>query len=385
MNTETIKSLNFIIERDNKDTTYKFALLRSVIETVQYFDHLRREKDNKVIFPLGLLIEKWILYYYPLIENNIPQKHGENKSYLSKTLAFKYDLEKLVNYYKNKGGISVFYSDYKNGNLPEEIKYEFLKLVKKLKSTITEMPMRYLGKSYYQKEYSIFSFNKDSRNIRKSDIGNLKIDREFLIKNFGTFSFPKELYIAFIYFGSFLNGTESIIYKWAEFSAKLDESRTLNVEKVLESLLISPENEREVELSKRIYKELIKKNGKIECVWSKNAVTDKTLNVDHVLPFSIWQNNDLWNLLPAHKEVNQKKKDKIPSPELIKVRSDLITYYWKIVYSVCKDRFEKEIYTSLIGLDKNLKGKNLFDTGIKYLSDKALYLIDVRGYEPWNP
>jgi len=384
MNLETVKSINYIIERDSKDTTYKFALLRSVIEIVQYFDHLKIEEDKKVIFPLGLLIEKWILYYYPLIENNIPQKHGENRSYSSKSLAFKPYLKKLVDYYKDKGGISVFYSDYKNGNLPEEIKYTFIQLVKKLKSTITEMPMRYLGRSYYQKEYSIFNFNKDASKICTKDIEKIKIDREFLIKNFGTFSFSKELYAVFIYFGSFLNGTESIIYRWAEFSAKLDETKKLNIEKVLESLLISPENERDVDLSKKIYKELIKKKGRIECVWSKKVITDKTLNIDHVLPFSIWQNNDLWNLLPAHREINLNKKDKIPSPELIKGRSKQIKYYWRIVHSVCKNRFEKEIYTSLIGLDKNLKGKKFFDVCIKSLSDKARYLIDVRGYEPWN-
>ncbi|WP_457634847.1 HNH endonuclease domain-containing protein [Persephonella sp.] len=384
MNIEIIKSLNFIIERDSKDTTYKFALLRSVIETVQYFDHLKKEEDNMVIFPLGLLIEKWILYYYPLIENKIPQKHGENKSGSSKTLAFKPYLEKLVSFYKDKGGISVFYSDYKNGNLPEEIRFIFLELVKKLKSTITNMPMKYLGKSYYQKEYSIFNFNKDSNTIRKSDIGKIKIDREFLIKNFGTFSFSKELYVVFIYFGSFLNGTESIIYKWAEFSAKMDESKSISVEKVLEKLLTSPENERNVELSKKIYRRLLNKNGKIVCVWSKKPITEKTLNIDHVLPFSIWQNNDLWNLLPAHKEINQNKKDKIPSPELIKNRSELISYYWRIVFSVCKDRFEKEIYTNLIGLNKNLSRNQLFTRGIISLTDKVKYLIDVRGYEPWN-
>ncbi|WP_418887615.1 HNH endonuclease domain-containing protein [Leeuwenhoekiella marinoflava] len=39
--------------------------------------------------------------------------------------------------------------------------------------------------------------------------------------------------------------------------------------------------------------------------------------MDHVIPFSVWKNNDLWNLLPAAAHINARKRDKIPAPELI--------------------------------------------------------------------
>ena len=35
MNSETLKNINKIIERDNKTSTYKFALLRGVIDIIQ--------------------------------------------------------------------------------------------------------------------------------------------------------------------------------------------------------------------------------------------------------------------------------------------------------------------------------------------------------------
>ncbi|WP_457626248.1 HNH endonuclease [Persephonella sp.] len=313
-NFENFKTVNFIIERDSKDTTYKFALLRAAIEIVQEFDHLKRETENKVSFPLGILIQKWIFYYYPLLEAEIPQKHGSNN------LAFREPLKKVINYYKDKGGINAFYSDIKRGTIPREIESDLLVLLRKLKETITNMPMRYLGKSYFGKEYSIFRYNKDSKRLNPSD----KLNQQFLIENFGTFSISKEIYIVFLYLGSFINGTESILYKWAEFSARADKKGKFTVEKVLDRLLISPEDERDVLLAQTAYKKLIRKNKKIECVWSGKKVEEKTLNVDHVIPFSIWKNNDLWNLLPAHKDINLKKKDKIPSPELITKRSNKI-------------------------------------------------------------
>jgi len=70
------KQINAIIERDSKDATYKFALLRGAIEISQEYDHLQRDTGDRVEFPLGLLVEKWLLYYYPLIAGSdfIPQK-----------------------------------------------------------------------------------------------------------------------------------------------------------------------------------------------------------------------------------------------------------------------------------------------------------------------
>ncbi|WP_281951304.1 HNH endonuclease domain-containing protein [Nitrosophilus kaiyonis] len=378
MNFEKFKTVNFIIERDSKDTTYKFALLRAAIESVQEFEHLKKEINNKVLFPLGILIQKWILYYYPLLENGIPQKHGK------RNLAFQKFFIRVIDYYKDKGGINALYSDIKRGTIPTEIKVDFLNLLKKLKETIINMPMKYLGKSYFEKEYSIFQYNQDSKRITSQD----KIDQQFFIEKFGTFSISKEIYIVFLYLGSFINGTESILYKWAEFSVKADQKGNFTIEKVLDKLLISPEDERDVLFAQHIYKNLIHKNRKIECVWSGKAIANEhLLNVDHAIPFSIWKNNDLWNLLPTHKDINQKKKDKIPSPMLITKREEIIKYYWEILEKEYKNKFRKEIVTDLIGFEKVKNESNIkeiLENGIIQLKSKAKYLIEIRGYEEWN-
>ena len=55
---ENFKTINTIIERDSKDATYKFALLRGVIEISQEYQQLVKESGDRVSLPLGLLIEK---------------------------------------------------------------------------------------------------------------------------------------------------------------------------------------------------------------------------------------------------------------------------------------------------------------------------------------
>ena len=45
-------------------------------------------------------------------------------------------------------------------------------------------------------------------------------------------------------------------------------------------------------------------NQQMQCVWS--AKTLKKYDIDHSMPFSLWPNNDLWNLVPSDSKVNNK-------------------------------------------------------------------------------
>jgi len=64
--------------------------------------------------------------------------------------------------------------------------------------------------------------------------------------------------------------------------------------------------------------------------------------VDHVIPFSLWRNNDLWNLLPAHPHMNSLKKDRLPERSLLERRKELIIYYWEILREAAEERFRNE-------------------------------------------
>ncbi len=61
-------------ERKSKDSTYKFALLRGTIDIIQNSPNLKELKhDLRVYYPMGLLVMKWIAYYFPLFMHDIPQ------------------------------------------------------------------------------------------------------------------------------------------------------------------------------------------------------------------------------------------------------------------------------------------------------------------------
>ncbi|WP_418156223.1 HNH endonuclease domain-containing protein [Pseudomonas aeruginosa] len=52
--------------------------------------------------------------------------------------------------------------------------------------------------------------------------------------------------------------------------------------------------------------------GVTRCTWSGRPLNQR-FAVDHAIPFSLWANNDLWNLLQVDQQVNANKSDKLPS------------------------------------------------------------------------
>jgi len=371
MNNEVFYNISKIIERDSKTTTYKYALLRGVIDIIQDNSPYISFEENRVHIPTGLLIEKWLLYYYPILQSqtSIPQINGETN------LAFGNQLCKLISDYDTRGGFSAFYNDLKNKGIPEDLQSDFFELAKKLRDTITKMPMKYIGRSISNDFYSIFNYT--SHTIRR----NSTLDIETLIKDFGIFSIPFEYYEAFKILGSFINGQDSILFKWAEFSVKASDE-TLSIHNVLNEVLKSPVTKRDSELSKKLYTEILNKEGKIYCVWTGNLISSlKESNIDHVIPFSVWKNNDLWNLLPSTPSINNKKRDKIPSPEIIERQKNHILDYWEIIFENQSLRFQKKIQVALLGNNPFDSWKN---TGISQLQNSCNYLIENRGFEGWK-
>jgi hypothetical protein len=368
MNNEVFYNISKIIERDGKTTTYKYALLRGVIHIIQDNSPYISFKENRVQIPTGLLIEKWLMYYYPILQSQtpIPQINGETN------LAFSNQLNKLILDYEARGGFSVFYNDLKNKGIPEDLQSDFFELAKKIRDTITKMPMKYIGRSITNDFYSIFNY--ENQTIRRKT----KIDIETIIKEFGTFSIPFEYYEAFRILGSFINGQDSILFKWAEFSVNAS-GNNLSVHKVLNEVLKSPITLRDIKESKKLYKEILQKEGNVFCVWTGRKISN--YDIDHLIPFSVWKNNDLWNLLPSDSRINNLKRDKIPTPEIIERQKSLIIDYWGIIYEHQSKRFQKEIQVALLG---NYSFDSWKNSGISQLQNNCKYLIENRGFEGWK-
>jgi SOS-response transcriptional repressor LexA len=105
--------------------------------------------------------------------------------------------------------------------------------------------------------------------------------------------------------------------------------------------------------------------------------------LDHAIPFSLWRNNDLWNLLPASKAANQAKRDRLPSRSVLGSRRPCIVEYWSRMRQKHRTRFEFEA-ERLVGRRSMRSGDweaLLFGAVAEAVEHTAIQ----RGVERWEP
>jgi len=388
IDTQSFIRVSQIIERDAKTASYKFALIKATIDVISYYDHQINKSmfENRVVLPMGLIVEQWLWYYYPLMESDVflPQQKAEtplgNKG---KNIAFRKDFEILIKTYSKYGGFKNFYQSYKKGNLPDNIYPLLSKLVKSIYKTIEDGPIKYLGNSLSTSNYSIYH-KPEGRNSFSPGKG-VKLNSEFLLNNLKQVSIPNEYYLVLKYMGSFIGGENSLTNNWADFIVKAAKNQRQKVSKayVLEKLMTNPISSRDVKMVEDYYKN----QKSLYCVWSGKKIgtgENNKLNIDHVMPFTHYLNNDIWNLLPARKKTNGEKSDKIPTPDLIERRKDIITDYWGGLHEFFNKGFEEEVRISLVPNLMFDSSTNWENSTLDALKTKAEFFIDVRGVAGWE-
>lgn len=369
MSSKIFINISKIIEQESKTSTYKFALLRGTIDLIQEMSPYTRIEAGRVYLPMGLLINKWIFYYYPLIEgpSKIPQINGH------KPISFEKELNDVIECYRQRGNMSVLYNDLRTNLLENTSEQSLIRLYRKLQKTIWTMPMKYLGSSIGQGQYTIFQYHKAQRQD--------KLSYRNFVTGYGEFSIPIEYYNAFQTLGSFINGQDSIISKWADFCWGSTNNKAKDKSIIISKLISSPVTEREVNESKSLFKKIYKENGNVDCIWTGKSITSiDNYDLDHILPFSVWRNNDMWNLLPANSTVNKQKSDRIPSPTRLENASPRIFKYWSLLLRENKTRFTREIEQALIGKPMSNDWKEI---ALQQLKKQSEFLIEYRGFEKW--
>lgn len=371
---DALKQISFIVENDKTSSTYKYVLLKSVIDASQRYDHLIRVEDSRANIPLGLIIERWMFDYFPFVFKGIRQQHSQISQILNKPIEEAYgEIFNLLHLNRHdpwEQAYKAMQSAFKNTNQSSTIAKAFLSLAKELAKTITTMPMKFIGKEHYE------LFQPDNTQYGRIILQNTQsCNILFLTQEFGYFSISETHYNIFRYLGQNLYGTSTIALKWKEKTDVLND-QTHESMHIIDRL---SNDDLAIERDTSDIRAILEDG--MECVWSGKVLSPKTSDIDHVLPFSVWFNNDLWNLLPADKKVNNQKRDKIPSPKLIEKRADAIIDYWKRYEQKWNQRFNNEMDVSLLNRDHE---KRSYDLAIASLIQKADYLIYDRGFQAYE-
>lgn len=373
---QTLKDLTYIINKESKTATYKFALIRSVIESIHKYDHYCTDvkEDNTKQLPIGLLVIFWIKYYYPILayKKQIPQITGNKNS-----LSFQKHLLPIISHYEESLGFPEFYKDLQNNRIPDTLKEDVIKLIRDINTTIINNPMKYIG-SAIDKKGEIFKYQNDRKTTSlKKDLSIINI-----VESCGTYTIPKSYYSAFTLLGSYINGDNALLFQWIDFSYRQQINKNISKSEIYQVLQTKDEYSRDTKDIKKIYTDL-KRKEELKCAWSNKTIKDD-MHIDHIIPYSLWGNNDFWNLLPTKQKYNSSKTDKIPSPNLLLLRKKIIIDYWSKVFNIAPNRFTNE---AIIALCRNHNPNNdkFLDLCFLSLKNKCQFLIDTQGYVGWEP
>jgi len=165
--------------------------------------------------------------------------------------------------------------------------------------------------------------------------------------------------------------------RWAALTQQIAHRQDLNAGDVLPLLLAKPEATRSAQLARIAYQEA----GVSSCTWSRRPLKS-TFAVDHAIPFALWGNNDLWNLVPADPRVNLSKSDKLPATELLKESKSRIVASWDVLRARLPETFDRQAQ-ALVGESLAKTGawpEKLFSRFCEAVEFTALQ----RGVERWS-
>lgn len=340
-----------ILTRDRKTATYKLALFRALSEiAVKEFEQAQWLDNSIVAVPVEPVCERWLAYYWPLFEapTFIPQIRGESEV-CAMPVAFRHALVDLVRCYASSGGLGRFMLDYRGQTIPPQAAGLTTDALKRIRNTIIKGPVTYAGGAL--ETGRVFRYN--------SKLDAIEMDAAIW----------RELSLL----GHWIQ--DAIILRWAELTAEISR-KGVATSQVIELLLTTPLPERDVFDARQAYAQLRLK----ECVWTGRSLS-RDFDVDHIIPFSLWHNNDLWNLVPALPTVNNQKREKLPTRELLSRRKDCIISYWETLHNSYTRRFDFEA-ARLVGKQTSASWQeSTFHTVVEAVEITAIQ----RGCERWQP
>jgi SAM-dependent methyltransferase len=308
-----------ILNRDKKDATYKLALFRALAEIAQTQHHLADyTPEGKVKIPVEMIADKWMLYYWPIFESEtfIGQRTGEERG-AGNGVAIRPPLEALIAHFRSSGGLTGFYTDWKSGSLSKDAARLWRIARAKFQNTIWNMPVRHAGGG----DFDVFQYDR----LDKSVCMDANLWRELCLT------------------GSWIQ--DATVLRWAELTEQLTKG-AVKASRIIDCLLAVPDPARNVNDARRYFHSLPDR----VCVWSDRSLFADDFAVDHAMPFSLWRNNDLWNLFPAAPVINAAKSDKLPTYGLLNRQRDTIINYWRGLDCALGERFAREAQT-LLGRD----------------------------------
>ncbi len=336
--TGALPLLRHIILNDDKASTYKLALLRVLCRIADSAAGMARSVDDgHVAVPLGLVGLFWLRLFKPLLEANLPQ-NPRNQG-LARVGFAKAGFRALHDVSHLDLRVSARFAEGRAKALHQALRDAC--------ATIVRMPVYYMT---FPDGRSVFTARPERPGGRPAD---LRIDDAYL-RSFGELLVPRHIWRALQRFDVWIE--PAVTNEWTRLMHVYAErqDRQLDDRDIVRALQWS-EPERDTRTARDRALTLLD-DQQLYCVWTGKRLNARNLDIDHCFPWYAWPCEDLWNLLPAHREVNQhQKRGRLPGDRLFSQAREIIEDWWRAAYAntavpALEQRFTTEARATLPGL-----------------------------------
>lgn len=331
--TGALPLLRHVVVNDNVSSTYKMALLRSLLRIADGARGVVLAKDERQVqIPIGLVALYWVRQFRRLVlDNDFLQRPKVNQLGFAKDAFLKID---RFSPHDLRVGARFVGSDARC----------VVQALKDARDTIRKMPARYI--TYPGTDDPLFQ--GDAVPTRVKGIDSVTLDLDFLA-GMGTLTMPRTVWEAMSRYACWIE--PAIVDRWCDlmqgYDADQGRKQPLGHYRAALTWLDAEHDTAEV----RSIAEEVRRRSALYCVWTGKKLRG-AVEIDHCFPFAYWPNNDLWNLLPARPSVNRRKRDRLPSAEALAGARERILDWWDRAYRREKysERFAQEAAISLPGV-----------------------------------
>jgi SAM-dependent methyltransferase len=340
--TGALPLLRHVILNDQKSATYKLGLLRALCRAADGAAGLAREDGEEfVALPLGLVALNWLRLYLPLVAARLPQAP---RNAGPDGLGFAGPGFRTL-----LGGDVATAADIRVGaHLVGAAARAVHAALSEAAKTITVMPATYMT---YPNGGPVLPVQRERAGAAPDAV---LLDADYL-RRFGEMRVPAHLWRAMQRFSAWVE--PALVAEWMRLMGDYARRQGRAFDTAAASAAMAwSDPERDVTVPRRLALRLVEGGRPLHCAWTGRALSAATLDIDHLFPWSAWACGDLWNLLPAHREVNQRfKRDRLPSALILAGAEERIIGWWQAAYLAAGDawlpaRFGHEARASLPGL-----------------------------------
>lgn len=344
-----------VLAQDRKTATYKLALVRALCAISRTEAQLVAWQNGQVLVPLWLVAVKWLRYYWPLLcaDRFIAQIRGELPG-SAMPVAFRGAVGKLAASHGRDGLWAVLGEIDRDATSHADV-------IGVIARTIKAGPIRYAGTM----ANPVFEFVSSAR----AGIGGTGV-----VGSLGWVRVPEPIWLDLSRFSHWIE--DSVVVRWAELTAAFTRDGTVGTYLPYVAPLLQDTRE-----TQEVRQVLTKRGGSVHCVWTGRAL-DAGFHIDHAIPYTVWGNNDLWNLLPCAPAVNVRKSDSLPSLALLERRAGAIADAWQVYSDVFPERFAFQIGRSLGGAPSEHGWQGVALAGLR---ETVQRLAAARGLRQWEP